>query len=160
MKNKDNFKVAEKWSKEVIGDGWTPIPNLLLMYQVRLQLKPQHICVLAHLLSYWWGKERNPFPSVKTLAERIGIQSRQVRRYFEQLEKEIVIEVQGQTIKGLVKRVDRFHESKGRTSNEYDLSNLLLALKLIAQERDSLSGNLKARNPNKKILNAVDEIDK
>ena len=160
MKNKDNFKVAEKWSKQVIEDGWTPVPNLLLMYQVRLQLKPQHICVLVHLLSYWWGKERNPFPSVKTLAERIGIQPRQVRRYFEQLEKEIVIEVQGETIKGLVKRVDRYHESKGRTSNEYDLSNLLHALKLIAQERDSLSGNLKTRKPNNKVKEATDELRK
>jgi DNA-binding transcriptional regulator YhcF (GntR family) len=106
------------------------------------------------------GKERNPFPSVKTLAARIGIQPRQVRRYFEQLEKEIVIEVQGETIRGLVKRVDRFHESKGRTSNEYDLSNLLHALKLIAQERESLSGNLKTRKPNNKVKEAANELRK
>ena len=64
-----------------------------------------------------------PYPSKKTLGERLGLSPRQVQRYVAELEEA-----------GLVKRLDRFAAHKGRLSNQYDLSGLVARLKKMEPE--------------------------
>jgi hypothetical protein len=112
-----------KWGKAVMALGFSILPSLLFRAQPRLGLNPTQLALLVQLADYWWAHDRKPYPSIKTLAQRLGLGSRQVRRYIEQLEKA-----------GLVRRVERKAAHLGRLSNEYDLSGLVEKLKKLEPE--------------------------
>lgn len=113
----------KKWGKAVIDLGFSIIPSLIFRAQARLGLNPTQLAVLLQLADYWWDEQRHPYPSKKTLAERLGLSARQVQRYIAELETA-----------GLVKRIDRFAAHKGRLSNQYDLSGLVARLKKLEPE--------------------------
>jgi predicted ArsR family transcriptional regulator len=71
----------------------------------------------------WWYADRKPWPSKKTLGERVNLSPRQVQRHLAELEK-----------MGLVARNERRSPLQGKLSNEYDLSGLVNRLKEIAPE--------------------------
>jgi DNA-binding transcriptional ArsR family regulator len=112
-----------KWGKAVMTLGFSMLPSLLFRAQARLGLNPTQLALLVQLADYWWAHDRKPYPTVNTLAERLGLGPRQVRRHIEQLEKA-----------GLVKRVERRATHAGRLSNEYDLSGLVEKLKNLEPE--------------------------
>ncbi|MER9458178.1 helix-turn-helix domain-containing protein [Mesorhizobium sp. M0478] len=108
--------IAEKWGDEVAERGFAQIPNYLLLLNrfldVESRLTPVELLVLIQLVGAWWQKENKPFPSMATLAVRIGVSERQVQRAVARLLKE-----------GLIARVKR--RQKGIiASNAYDLSPL------------------------------------
>lgn len=125
MKNVGKEKQAsiQKWGKDVMDEGFTILPAILLRGQQRLGLNPTQMMVLIHLADYWWQKDSKPYPAMKTIAERMGISRRQLQRYMGDLEQA-----------GLLQRIERKAQHKGKLSNEFDLSGLVERLKKLAPE--------------------------
>jgi DNA-binding transcriptional regulator YhcF (GntR family) len=82
--------------------------------------------LLIHVVSFKWDAEL-PFPSVQTLASRMGVSPRYVRRLLSSLER-----------RGFVARVPR-----ARRSNEYDLQPLVDRLEL--EVRDTKTARQRAK---------------
>jgi len=144
-KKPKNQASEKKWGKSVIDLGFSIIPSLIFRAQARLGLNPTQLAVLLQLADYWWDEQRHPYPSKKTLGERLSLSPRQVQRYIAELEDA-----------GLVKRLDRYAAHKGRLSNQYDLSGLVARLKKLEpefREVDAMRrqvarpGGLKSRKP-------------
>ena len=114
----------KKWGKAVCDLGFSIVPSLIFRAQARLGLNATQLAVLLQLADYWWDQERHPYPSKATLGERLQLSPRQVQRYIKELEEA-----------GFVQRISRFASHKGRLSNHYDLSGLVvrIPLKLDAQ---------------------------
>lgn len=113
----------KKWGKTVMKLGFCIIPSMLLRAQQRLGLNPTQLAVLLQLADYWWDKERKPYPSKQDLSDRLGLGTRQIQRYMAELEEA-----------GLLKRIERRAEHRGKISNEYDLSGLVERLQQLAPE--------------------------
>lgn len=118
-----NKNTDAKWGREVMSIGFCIVPSLLLRAQQRLGLNPTQLAVLLQLADFWWDEARKPYPSKAALGERLGLSPRQIQRYIAELEKA-----------GLVARVPRTAEHKGKLTNEYDLSGLVQKLQSIAPE--------------------------
>jgi hypothetical protein len=113
-----------KWGRDVMEvRNFCLFPSLLLHAQARLKITPTQLALLMHLIDFWWDADRKPWPRKALLAERVGLSSRHVQRQIAELEA-----------LGLVKRNERFSRSKGKLSNEYDLSGLVERLKQLAPE--------------------------
>lgn len=133
-KAKSSRVADEKWGKEVMKAGFCLIPSLLLRCQQRLGLNPTQLAVLLQLADFWWEASRKPYPSKQTLSDRLGLGPRQIQRYMAELEDA-----------GLLTRIVRSADDKGKLSNEYDLSGLVEKLKTLAPEV------LKAKEDNKQV---------
>ena len=105
---------SQKWGAKVMDSGFCMLPSLLLRAQRRLHLNPTQLAVLIQIVDHWWDAGRKPYPSKKELSQRLGIGERQVQRYLTDLEDE-----------GLIKRIPRYADHKGRMSNMYDLQGLV-----------------------------------
>jgi len=126
---------AEKWGQAVIDLGFCLVPSLLLQAQRRLNLSPTQLAVLLQLCDFWWDKERKPYPSKETLAQRLNLSERQVQRYIADLERE-----------GLVHRIERRASNGGKLSNTYDLSGLVKRLQELEPDfREVKEANKAAR---------------
>lgn len=101
-----------KWRREVADLGFTQVPNALLIYATRLNLKPTEFYILVNLESYRWDGKKRPFPSLETLSSRVGMTTKTVSRNITSL-----IE------KDCIDRIKR----KG-VSNEYDFYPLNIKL--------------------------------
>lgn len=112
-----------KWGKAVLKLGFSVLPSLIFRAQQRLGLNPTQLAVLLQIVDYWWAHDRRPYPSKKTLGERLGLSARQVQRYIAELERA-----------GLLKRIERTATHRGKLSNEYDLSGLVERLKKLEPE--------------------------
>lgn len=105
---------SQKWGAKVMDNGFCMLPSLLLRAQRRLHLNPTQLAVLIQIVDHWWDAGRKPYPSKKELSQRLGIGERQIQRYLTDLEDE-----------GLIKRIPRYADHKGRMSNMYDLQGLV-----------------------------------
>lgn len=114
---------ADKWGQQVIELGFCLVPSLLLRAQQRIGLNPTQLAVLLQLCDFWWDKERKPYPSKETLAQRLSLSERQVQRYIAELEQA-----------GLVRRIERRSANGGKLSNTYDLSGLVKRLQELEPE--------------------------
>lgn len=133
-RSKDQKASERKWGKPVMALGFCMVPSLLLRAQPRLKLNPTQLAVLMHLADYWWDVERKPFPTKKTLGERLGLSPRQVQRYMAELEE-----------MGYVKRIERRAPHRGKLSNEYDLTGLVDRLKELEPEFREVEEEIKSR---------------
>lgn len=118
-------ELAEKWGEAVAQRGFAQIPNYLLLLNTFLdeekRLTPVEQLVLLQLVSSWWKRDDLPFPSVGTLASRVGASPRQVQRALKRLEED-----------NFVKRITR--RSRGViASNAYDLTPLTEVLAEVAK---------------------------
>jgi hypothetical protein len=84
-KKQDKTKIVQIWG-EILDEGFTSVPNILLRYRSRIGLKPKHIMLIIDIMSYKWDSEY-PFPSYSTLASRSGIEERSVKRITQDLEE-------------------------------------------------------------------------
>jgi MarR family len=94
--------------------GFCIVPSLLLRGQQRLGLNATQLAVLTHVADYWWDLERKPYPTKKTLGERLNLKPRRVQQIVAELEKA-----------GFVRREKRSSHHRGQLSNAYDLSGLV-----------------------------------
>jgi DNA-binding transcriptional MocR family regulator len=116
--------VATKWGQAVAERGFAQIPNYLLLLNQFLgdeaRLKPAELLLLIQLVGNWWHKDKLPFPSIRSLAQRCGVSERQVQRALLRLEK-----------LGFVKRVSRRTHGIIQ-SNSYDLTPAATILNQVA----------------------------
>jgi predicted transcriptional regulator len=118
------IKESERmWSKDVMDQKFVIVPKLLLRAQAKLGLDATQLNVILHLVEHWWHAERQPYPSKKTMAVRMGVHQRTIQRAIAAMEKH-----------GLVTRRLRHSARSGRKSNIYDLSGLVARLKALAPE--------------------------
>jgi hypothetical protein len=105
-----------KWTKPLMDAGYTVIPAVILDRQQALGLDPVDVNILLQLLTHWWKAENLPYPSKKSIAERIGKTEKTVQRRIARMERD-----------GFVKRIVRRSAAKGQLSNYYDFSGLIAA---------------------------------
>lgn len=117
--------MVDKWGQEVAERGFAQVPNYLLLINQFLddgsRLSPVESLILIQLIGSWWKKDDLPYPSMSTLARRIGVSSRQIQRAVNRLEE-----------LGLIKRTKRRH-SGIISSNAYDLMPLSGVLQEVAK---------------------------
>jgi len=117
--------ILSKWGKGVAERGFAQIPNYLLQINLYVhddhKLSPVESLVLFHLVATWWKKDEMPFPSMNTLAERIGISERQVQRAIKALEEKGFLTKKKMKVKGVI------------ASNVYDLNPLVKILNDISE---------------------------
>lgn len=116
--------LERKWGKATIDvDGWTAIPNLLLERQQALGIDAVKLNILLVLLKHWWEKSKMPWPSKATIGAIVGRDKSTVQKHLKEMEG-----------RDLVKRNSRYQSAGGQTSNEYDLTGLIVQLKALAKE--------------------------
>ncbi len=116
--------IKSKWGEKVAERGFTQIPNYLLQINTYVhddhQLTPTEMIVLLQLISSWWKKNEMPYPSMKTLAEKICVSERQIQRSVNSLEEKGYIKKDKKKVKGII------------ATNIYDLTPLIEHLNTIA----------------------------
>ena len=132
--------MVEKWGQDVAERGFVQVPNYLLLINQFLDegsnLSPVELLVLIQLIGSWWKKDDLPFPSMSTLARRIGVSSRQIQRAVNRLEE-----------LSLIKRTKR-RKSGIISSNAYDLKPLAEVLQEVAKAfPNEYPRNVKAAEP-------------
>jgi DNA-binding transcriptional regulator YhcF (GntR family) len=100
VKQQDKSKIVQIWG-DVLDEGFTSVPNILLRYRSSLEIKPQHLVLIIDIMSFKWDSE-NPFPSYSTLAQRAGVAERSIKRIVQDLEE-----------MNLLIRTQRFDEESG-----------------------------------------------
>jgi DNA-binding MarR family transcriptional regulator len=78
--------VGERWTPRLAKTGWTPICDYFLKNCRRLKVSPTEAMVIIQLMSFKWDAKA-PFPSLKTIANRMGITATSVRSHIRNLEK-------------------------------------------------------------------------
>lgn len=113
-----NRKLAARWGGQELlftrPEGWVGVPDSFL--RLYAKLKPYALTVgeamfVLELMAYKWSEDA-PFPSYKSLAARMGVTDKMVRRYAANLEG-----------KGYLQRKARIG-----STNTFDLSPLFAAI--------------------------------
>src|SRR5579863_8878926 len=78
--SKEHYRIAVKFGNPILDAGHTAIPNLMLRHYAQLKITPQEMLFIIHLLELKWDR-RDPFPSIDTVAKRMGLSVRQIQRY-------------------------------------------------------------------------------
>jgi hypothetical protein len=100
IKQQDKTKIVQIWG-DILDEGFTSVPNILLRYRSNLGIKPHHLALIIDIMSFKWDTE-NPFPSYSTLAQRAGVTERSIRKTIQELEE-----------MNLLIRTQRFDEETG-----------------------------------------------
>ena len=123
-----NRSLAIRWgSQHLFEDGFVGVPAAFLKYYALLNISSGEAMFVLHLMSFKWN-EKAPFPSYKTLAQRMGITSEMARRHAKSLEE-----------KQFLRRMKR----TGR-SNEFDLMPLTAALEQVLEKKKEVVASLAA----------------
>ncbi len=99
-KKQDKTKIVQIWG-DILDEGFTSVPNILLRYRKNLKIKPKHLTLIIDIMSFKWDSE-SPYPSYSTLANRAGMDERSVKRTMQELEE-----------LGLLIRTPRFDKESG-----------------------------------------------
>lgn len=102
------YSISVRFGDEILQAGFTAIPNLVLERYAALGVTPLELAFTIHVWHYWWN-ERDPYPALNTIAERMATSRRQVRRYVESLKE-----------KGFLTVRERYVEGRGQVTSEYD----------------------------------------
>lgn len=142
----DKTKIVQIWG-EILDEGFTSVPNILLRYRSKIGLKPKHIMLIIDIMSYKWDAGY-PFPSYSTLSQRSGIEERSVKRITQDLEE-----------LGLLVKTPRFDDETGaQVTTVFDFRPLVSKLiEEMNKDSDSLERpiniNIPAPNLKKKVTN-------
>jgi DNA-binding transcriptional regulator YhcF (GntR family) len=85
-------------------------------------------------LDHWWHDHQLPFPTRKTLANRLGVDPRHVTRILNDLQAA-----------GFIRKIDRRGVFGEQRSNFYDLSGTIEKLKALEPEFTKAKEDAKAR---------------
>ena len=108
MKQLTDNSFVNKWSKNILGYGFTAVPNLLLMHRAAIKLTSTECLVIIAIDSFRWTAQ-DPWPSLEALSKRSGYSPRTLSRTITSLED-----------KGAIRRIRRTG-----TSNRYDLTPVI-----------------------------------
>lgn len=81
----DKTKIVQIWGN-ILDEGFTSVPNILLKYRYNIGIKAQHLTLVIDIMSFKWDTD-NPFPSYSTLARRAGVAERTIKRATQDLEE-------------------------------------------------------------------------
>jgi len=104
--------------------GFAMLPNVLLDHSHELGLDSGDIHLIALLERHRFADEDAPFPSVSTLADRMGVHRSTVQRRIKRLEQ-----------RNLLVRERRVSKAGGQASNGYRLTGLDAALAALGAAR-------------------------
>ena len=111
-----DYRIEVRFGDAVLEAGHTSIPNLVLNHYAGLGVAPGELVFFLVCLQFKWTN-RDPFPSLGTVAGRMGIGRRQARRY-----------AQGLRDKGLLQVSARVSPGQGQLSNTYDFGPFIHAV--------------------------------
>ena len=84
-----NRSYASRWKHEgLFRQGYVAVPTTFLCLYAELKpysLTSGEALFILHLMAFKWGEDA-PFPSYKTLAKRMGVSTKMVRRHAQSLE--------------------------------------------------------------------------
>jgi hypothetical protein len=114
--NRQNRSAIERWgqNKDMFNEGFIVVPNRFFQRYATLHPEPLtsgEALFVLHLMTFKW-EAAPPYPSYGTLAKRMGVTDKMVRRYAQRLQK-----------KGYVMRLFR-----KRAPNQFDLTGFFEAL--------------------------------
>ena len=123
---KRNKSSTEKiFGTDVMGHGYTGIPNIMMRAQSRLGLNSAQFNILIQLLSYYMDSERPPYPTKRELRNRINVSDTTLKKHIRDLEQA-----------GFVRRQQRFTKAGDFGSNIYHLDGLINKLKKLVPDFD------------------------
>ena len=124
-------KFTQRWGgkPDFFDKGYLPVPTNFLELYSTLNLTTGEALFVLHLMDHKWDA-RNPFPSYKTLAKRMGVSDKMVRNHAFSLE-----------IKKLLRRQFRV----GRP-NRFDLTPLFEALQAAIEKKAQQRAKKKSVN--------------
>lgn len=128
--------IDQKWGREALSIGWTPVPVSLMFLQSQLRISPTEMNVLINLLVHWWKAGGVVYPAQDAIAHRMGVSKRTVQRSMDKLES-----------LGLIERTSTSRSSKYRGRNLYNLEPLKNILELHTPE---IKSNIDYWKENKK----------
>lgn len=104
---------VERWGNHeaMFSIGFLVVPMKFLSHYTRLRLSSNEAMFILQLMTFKWDASA-PYPTYATIAQRMGVSEKMVRRYAKSVED-----------KGLLKR--RFQR---RSANRFDLSRLFEAV--------------------------------
>ncbi len=114
--NEQDYSIVVRFGDAVLEAGHTSIPNLVLNHYAELGVTPGELVFALVCWQFKWGN-RDPFPSLGTIATRMGLGRRQARRY-----------AQGLRDKNLLVVTQRQDPERGWLSNTYDFGPFLKAV--------------------------------
>jgi len=111
------WSLSVRFGDDLMESGFTAVPNLVLENYAALGITPTEMMFIIQVWQYWW-RIRDPYPSLNTIAEKLGVSRRQTQRYAD-----------GLRTKGLLETSQRYVEGIGQLTNEYDFTPLLRAIR-------------------------------
>ena len=124
-------RLVVRFGNELLQDGFTSVPNLVLTHYAILGVTAAEMMFSIHIWQYWWT-EKDPYPALQTIADRMSVTRRQVRNYAQGLKAKGYLVVNERTDRGL-----------GQLTSEYDFGPLLEAVLFVR----TLLGKLSAFAP-------------
>jgi len=108
--------MMKKWGESISSRGFSQIPNYLLYINrfLEKELSSLELLILVQLISLWWKKDKQPFPSMNTLGVLCGVSSRQIQRAIKQL-----------VDRNMIKKIARKNDKGLKTTNIYLLDPLI-----------------------------------
>lgn len=119
----DGRVFTRRWGAGIAQHGFAMLPHVLFAMQARMGLNASQMIVLLHLFDHWWHDNQLPFPTRKTLANRLGVDPRHVTRVQNDLQKA-----------NFLKKLPRKGTLGEQRSNFYDLSGTIDKLKALEPE--------------------------
>ncbi len=90
-KEKIPSALVRKWGLLPLSEGWTNVPNTLLMAQSKLGITNSEMMLLIHIMSFAHKPDSLIFPSIATLAASMNQHERTIQRTLGRLVKKQLI---------------------------------------------------------------------
>ena len=110
------YQIAVRFGDDILQAGFTAVPNLVLDHYASLGITPGEMMFIIHLWQYWWT-EKDPYPSLKTIAAKMSVSRRQVSNYTQSLKTKQFLLVH-----------ERQDPERGQVTSEYDFTPLIQAI--------------------------------
>lgn len=110
------YKISVRFGDQILQAGFTSVPNLVLNHYAELSITPAEMMFIIHMWQFRWT-ERDPYPSLTTIADKMDVSWRQAHRYAKSLEQ-----------KGFLSIKARQEPGRGQVTSEYDFEPLIKAV--------------------------------
>jgi hypothetical protein len=129
--DRQKYRITVRFGVELLEDGHTAVPNLVLNHYAKLGISPAEMMFTIHIWQYWWT-EKQPYPSLQAVADKMQVSRRQVRNYAQSLKEKQLLEVH-----------ERYAPGLGQTTSEYDFTRFFQRiLELAKRPADTPRKNL------------------
>src|SRR5690348_14484861 len=122
------YKISVRFGDQILQAGFTSVPNLVLNHYAELGISPAEMMFTIHMWQFRWT-ERDPYPSLTTIADKMDVSWRQAHRYANSLKD-----------KGFLIIKSRQEPGRGQVTSEYDFEPLIKAV-LNLDKTSSTSGD-------------------